>query len=52
MMQRLLEKEGVEVKDDKVLHFDQHFWHPKALEMQGHLILDSSEKATCRGLCE
>ncbi len=29
MMQNLLESEGVEVKDDKVLYFDKLFWDPK-----------------------
>lgn len=27
-MQALLEQEGITVKDDKVQHFDQVFWHP------------------------
>lgn len=27
-MQELLEKEGVKVKNDKVLDFDKHFWDP------------------------
>jgi methylated-DNA-protein-cysteine methyltransferase-like protein len=27
-MQRMLEKEGVKVKKDKVVDFDHHFWHP------------------------
>ncbi len=27
-MQELLEKEGVRVKDDKVVDFDKHFWDP------------------------
>ncbi len=31
-MQDLLEKEGVKVEDNRVLDFDRHFWHPKALD--------------------
>jgi methylated-DNA-protein-cysteine methyltransferase related protein len=27
-MQRLLEKEGVEVSDDKIVNFKKHFWDP------------------------
>jgi len=27
-MQQLLEKEGIKVKDDKVVDFDKHFWDP------------------------
>ncbi|MBK9983554.1 MAG: MGMT family protein [Saprospiraceae bacterium] len=27
-MQRALEKEGVKVKNDTVVDFDKHFWHP------------------------
>ncbi len=27
-MQRSLEKEGVKVKNDKVVDFEKHFWHP------------------------
>jgi len=27
-MQQLLEKEGIKVKDDKVIDFDKHFWDP------------------------
>src|SRR5690554_8074446 len=29
MMEQLLENEGVKVKDDKVINFDQLFWNPK-----------------------
>lgn len=33
-MQQLLEKEGVKVKDDKVVDFSKHFWDPmKELEV-------------------
>ncbi len=33
-MQQLLEKEGIKVKDDKVVAFDKLFWDPmKELEM-------------------
>lgn len=28
MMRELLEAEGVEVREDRVVHFDRHFWHP------------------------
>lgn len=28
IMQRLLENEGIEVLDDKVVHFDRVFWNP------------------------
>jgi len=28
LMQRLLENEGIEVEDDRILHFDDHFWDP------------------------
>ncbi len=28
LMQQLLENEGVEVKDDQVVHFEDHFWDP------------------------
>lgn len=28
LMQALLEAEGVEVKNDKVVHFKKLFWHP------------------------
>lgn len=27
-MQRLLEEEGLVIKNDKVLHFKEHFWDP------------------------
>ena len=32
LMQRLLEKEGIEVKDDKVVHWDKVFWHPREID--------------------
>lgn len=28
LMQQLLESEGVEIDDNKVVHFDVHFWDP------------------------
>lgn len=28
-MQRLLEKEGIEVKKDKIVNFKKHFWDPE-----------------------
>ncbi|WP_330442685.1 MGMT family protein [Flavobacterium sp. C4GT6] len=28
LMQQLLENEGVEIEDNKVVHFDTHFWDP------------------------
>ncbi|MEE1897899.1 MGMT family protein [Flavobacterium rakeshii] len=28
LMQQLLESEGVEIDDNKVVHFDAHFWDP------------------------
>lgn len=31
MMQELLEAEGVEVKDDRVVQFKELFWHPENL---------------------
>lgn len=27
-MQQLLEAEGIEVKDDKIVNFDKYFWNP------------------------
>ena len=27
-MQELLEREGIEVKDDKIIHFEKHYWDP------------------------
>ena len=30
-MQKLLEAEGISVKDDQVQHFDTVFWHPNEL---------------------
>lgn len=27
-MQQLLEAEGIKVKDDKIVHFENHFWMP------------------------
>lgn len=32
MMQQLLEEEGVEVKDDKIVGFDRLFWDPSGKE--------------------
>lgn len=33
-MQELLEKEGIKVKNDKIINFDKHFWDPvKELEL-------------------
>lgn len=32
LMQELLEKEGVEVVNDRVVDFDGHFWHPQELD--------------------
>lgn len=33
LMQQLLENEGIQVKDDQVVHFKKHFWDPsQALE--------------------
>jgi len=31
MMQELLEAEGVEVKDNRIVDFEQLFWHPEHL---------------------
>ena len=31
-MQELLEAEGVEVSDDKVINFEKLFWHPQEME--------------------
>ena len=31
-MEKLLAKEGIEVKDDKVQQFDDLFWHPRELD--------------------
>lgn len=31
-MQKRLEKEGIKVKDDKVVDFKKHFWHPSEIE--------------------
>ena len=28
MMQELLEKEGIQVKDDQIVDFENHFWSP------------------------
>lgn len=30
-MQELLEAEGIEIIDDKVVNFDTLFWHPREL---------------------
>jgi methylated-DNA-protein-cysteine methyltransferase related protein len=32
LMQELLEKEGIEVQDDKVVHWDKVFWHPREMD--------------------
>ena len=32
LMQKLLESEGVEVKNDRVVKFDELFWHPEELD--------------------
>ena len=32
LMQELLEKEGIEVQDDKVVNFKDLFWHPENIE--------------------
>lgn len=32
LMQELLEKEGVEVVDNRVVNFEDLFWHPQALD--------------------
>ena len=31
-MEERLVAEGIEVRDDKVVHFDLVFWHPKEIE--------------------
>lgn len=31
LMQELLENEGVQVTDNRVVDFDRHFWHPEAM---------------------
>ena len=31
MMQQLLENEGIEVVNDRVVHFEKHFWSPTEL---------------------
>ena len=35
LMQQLLENEGIKVVDDKVIHFEQHFWNPSS---QGEML--------------
>ncbi len=35
MMQEMLEQEGVRVKDNRVLAFEEHFWRPAAPD-EGH----------------
>lgn len=30
-MQELLEKEGIQVIDDKIVHFEKHLWRPQEL---------------------
>lgn len=32
LMQRLLEQEGIAIKDDKVVDWAKVFWHPRALD--------------------
>ncbi|MEI6900584.1 MAG: MGMT family protein [Bacteroidota bacterium] len=29
IMQQLLENEGIEIKDDKIVQFEKHFWNPQ-----------------------
>lgn len=29
LMQQLLESEGIEVKDNKIVDFEKHFWNPE-----------------------
>ena len=31
-MQQSLESEGIVIREDKVLNFNQHFWHPEELD--------------------
>jgi methylated-DNA-protein-cysteine methyltransferase-like protein len=31
VMKQLLESEGIEVEDDKIVDFDRHFWDPQIL---------------------
>jgi methylated-DNA-protein-cysteine methyltransferase related protein len=31
LMQQLLENEGIEVKDNQIINFKQHFWEPPIL---------------------
>jgi methylated-DNA-protein-cysteine methyltransferase-like protein len=33
-MEALLNREGVKVKDDKVVDMEKHMWHPKELDAQ------------------
>ncbi len=33
LMQELLEQEGVEIHNDKVVHFKQVFWHPSEQDL-------------------
>jgi len=32
LMQERLEAEGVNVEDDKIVDFDNHYWHPRELD--------------------
>ena len=32
LMQKLLESEGIKVKEDRVVDFDELFWHPQELD--------------------
>jgi len=34
LMQRLLENEGIEVKNDQIVDFKKHFWSPEELDDQ------------------
>ena len=33
-MEQLLAREGIEVKDDKVIRFQELFWHPRELDTE------------------
>jgi len=32
LMQQLLESEGIQVVDNQIVNFDQHFWEPKVAQ--------------------
>lgn len=34
LMQEMLEQEGVEIRQDKVVHFKELFWHPEELDRE------------------